>query len=204
MRKSPYLTGCVVLALLCCSCTKDKKSEESALPPDDRTSSHTFTPGEAGGTTEETIKASATVSAIDKETRKITLKNADGTEATFTAPSSMQNFDQLRVGDVVKATVHSQLNVFVDRDAKPGAVHAAMVYKAPKGAKPGAIVAEGFDLIAAVKSIDTAKRQATLEFADGQTKVVTVRPDVDMSKYKVGDSVVIQVFQQLMVVAEEK
>ena len=47
----------------------------------------------------ETVKASATVTAIDKATRKVTLKNADGKTFEVVASADVKNFDQVKVGD---------------------------------------------------------------------------------------------------------
>ena len=160
------------------------------------------TPGKAGGTVEETIKASATVAAVDQSTRKVTLKTDDGTEASFTAPPEVKNFEQIRVGDKVNATIHSQLFVYVGRNAGPSQSQQAEVITTPKGAKPGAIVAQNYETVAKVKAIDAANRLATLQFVGGETRIVPIRPDVDLTKYKVGDGVIIQVTQQLMLLVE--
>jgi len=58
------------------------------------------------------------------------------------------------------------------------------------------MVADMYEIVASVKSIDSANRTAILQFSDGQTRTVHVRPDVDLSRYKVGDSVVIRVTQR--------
>ncbi len=85
---------------------------------------------------------------------------------------------------------------------EPSVTHAAALATAPKGAKPGAMVAEMYEIVASVKSIDSANRTAILQFSDGQTRTVHVRPDVDLSRYKVGDSVVIRVTSALSVLVE--
>ena len=161
-----------------------------------------YVPGEAGGVAARVIKGSATVSAIDPATRSITLTTDDGSRATFAAPKEMHNFDQLRVGDKVNATFNEQLVVMVGQGLEPGATHAAAVARAPKGARPGAIAAETFESVATVKSIDSANRRATLQFAGGDTATVPVRKDVDLTKYKAGDNVVIRVTQQLTLLVE--
>jgi Cu/Ag efflux protein CusF len=201
----------LVLGLLgiAVSCASDKKEESKAADASkasaDRAtgaSGMTYTPGVAGGTLDETITGTATVAAIDKTSRKVTLTTQDG-KASFTAPPEMQNFDQLKVGDKVTATLHEKLVIFVDEGRDPAAVHAATLSRAPKGAKPGAIAAESFEVVSTVKSIDQKTRVATLQFVDGQTRAIKVRPDVDLSKYKVGDSVVIRITQQLTLLAEK-
>jgi len=199
----------LVLAVVLASCTsKDKKeppapaSAETKRVSDD-SSSLSYTPGVAGGVAQRMVKSSATVSAIEPATRKITLTTEDGSRATFSAPPEMHNFDQLHVGDKVNATLNEQLVVLVGSGATPGATHAAVVARAPKGARPGAMAAETFEVVGTVKAIDTAKRQATLQFVDGDTATVPVREDVDLTKYKVGDSVLIRVTQQLTLLVEK-
>ena len=119
----------------------------------------------------------------------------------FTAGPEIQNFDQIHVGDKVNVTIAEKLVVFVrgGDDADPTVTHAAALATAPKGAKPGAIVAEGYEIVANVKAIDSDARTATLEFSEGQTRVVKIRKDVDLSKYKVGDNVVIRVTETIAV-----
>jgi hypothetical protein len=45
---------------------------------------------------------------------------------------------------------------------------------------------------ATVTAIDLAQHTATLQFPDGTSKTIAVRPDVDLSKRKVGEQVVIR------------
>jgi hypothetical protein len=204
--------GCAMAACSCHSQEKAQPISPQPSPPQSQGATMgggmtavSYTPGEAGGRIEETVRGTVTVSAIDPATRKITLSTQDGAQATFTAPPEMRNFDQLRVDDKVDATLKEQLLIFVDRDGDrdPSVTHAAALARTPKGARPGAIVAEGFEIVATVQSIDTAKRQATLQFADGKSKTVPVRGDVDLAKYKPGDSVVIQITQHLMLLVQK-
>jgi hypothetical protein len=161
--------------------------------PAETTLKVTVEPGEAGGTIEQTTTILVTIDAVEAATRKITLSAEDGSKATFTAGPAIRNFDQLKAGDKFTATLLEKLVVYVRSD-KPdkSAAYAAAMARAPKGAKPGGIIAEHYELVASVTSIDTDKRIATLQFSDGKTRTVAVRPDVDLSRYKVGDSVVIE------------
>ena len=56
-------------------------------------------PGKAGAI--QTVKATATITAIDKATRDITLKGPQGNMMTVTAGPDVKNFDALKVGDQV-------------------------------------------------------------------------------------------------------
>lgn len=189
--------------LLLPSCNSEKKAEPDSASSGQGSRTVAVVAGEAGGVVEDTFTASATVSDINKSERKITLKSADGSKTSFTAGPQIRNFDQLKEGDKVNATVTERLEVFVRGSGEdPRVTHSAALARAPKGAKPGALVAEMYEIVAAVKSIDQSARTAALEFSDGQTRTVKVRPDVDLSRYKVGDNVVIRVSAALTVVAE--
>ena len=47
------------------------------------------------------VTASAIVTAIDKASRTVTLRKADGQSFTVVADDEVRNFDQIRVGDEV-------------------------------------------------------------------------------------------------------
>src|SRR5208283_4901113 len=51
----------------------------------------------------ESFKTTATVESIDAAERKIVLKRADGVTTTLKAGPNVVNFDQIKVGDEVKA-----------------------------------------------------------------------------------------------------
>ncbi len=160
--------------------------------------------GVAGGISEATFTASASVSAVDSDKRTVTLTTDDGRNVTFKAGPEIKNFDQIHVGDTVVVTITERIVIFVRSDgADPSVTHAAALATAPKGAKPGALVAQTFEIVATVKSIDSTDHSAVLQFADGQTKTVKVRPDVDLSQYKNGDSVVIRVTDALSLIVQK-
>ena len=49
----------------------------------------------------DTVEVSATITAIDKATRDVTLKGQQGNLMTVTAGPEVKNFDKLKVGDQV-------------------------------------------------------------------------------------------------------
>jgi Cu/Ag efflux protein CusF len=203
------LTGGILAAA---SCSSDKQAQSEKSPPpafegrasasDGAKRTVAVVEGEAGGIVEDSYTASATVRSIDAKTRKITLQSESGKSTTFTAPPEVRNFDQIRIGDRVQATIAQRLTVFVSETAVPGEAQAALLARAEIGAKPGAMYAESFEAVTTVDSIDAVNRRATLRYADGETLVVPVRKDVDLTKYKVGDRVVMRVTERLSVLVE--
>jgi hypothetical protein len=177
------LSPAVMLSLTSCSST----------PKIEPTTSAVYQQGVPGGVFVETYKNTATVTAIDAADRKVTLVTPDGRKETFKAGPEVVNFDQIRVGDQVKATVTQQLAVYMAKDNPPASEGATtLVTLAPKGAKPGGLVANTVQVIAKVKAIDLKHHKATLELPDGTTKTFAVRKDVDLTQRQIGEEVVIR------------
>jgi hypothetical protein len=156
--------------------------------------------GVPGGGAVATYELTATVAALDKAKRKVTLVDAAGIKKTVKVGPEAINFDQIQVGDQLKITATEELVVYVAGEGEtPADGGAQLVALAPKGAKPGALIAETTRVTAKVTAIDAAQHKATLQFEDGTTRTVAVRPDVDLSKRKVGDSVVIRITETLAI-----
>jgi hypothetical protein len=160
--------------------------------------------GVPGGSVVETYKVTATVTAIDAATRKVTLVTPDGKKNTVTAGPDVVNFGQIQIGDQVKATVAEQLVVFVRKLGEPSDDgSAAAVALAPVGAKPGVLMANTEEVTAKVEALDLQHRKATLRLPDGTSKTLTVRKDVDMTKGKIGDEVVFRTTEALAITVEK-
>ena len=161
-------------------------------------------PGVPGGVIVQTYKITATVTAVDAASRKVTLTMADGAKTTFKAGPEVVNFDQIQVGDQVKATVAEQLVMFMRKNGEPANDgEAAAVALAPVGAKPGVVMANTVEVTGKVEAIDLAHRKATLRFPDGTSKAFKVRRDVDMAKGKIGDEVVFRTTEALAISVEK-
>lgn len=178
------------------SCSTEPKGESASLTA--------IQAGEPGGMMVETYKETATVTGIDRTTRKVTLVTKDGTKTSFKAGPAVANFNQIEVGDQVKATVTEQIVVFVRKPGEPsGDGAAAAVALAPLGDKPGVLLANTVEITAKVKSLDVPHRKATLLFPDGTSKTFMVRKDLDLTKHSVGDEVVIRTTEAVAISVEK-
>ena len=188
------LTPAAMLAFTSCSST----------PKVEPTTTAVYQQGVPGGVVVETYKNTATVTAIDAANRKVTLVTPDGRKETFKAGPEVVNFDQIRVGDQVKATMAQQLVVYMAKDNPPAAQgEAGLVALAPKGAKPGGLMANTVQVIAKIKAINVKAHKATLEFPDGSTRTVEVRKDVDLTQRQVGEEVVIRCTEAIALTVEK-
>jgi hypothetical protein len=188
------LTPAALLAFTSCS-------SEPKIEP---TTTAVYQQGLPGGIFVETYKNTATVTAIDATSRKVTLVTPDGRIDTFKAGPEVINFDQIRIGDQVKATVTQQVAVYMAKDNPPASEgEAALVALAPKGAKPGGLMASTVQVIAKVTAIDLKHHKATLKLPDGTTKTFAVRQDVDLTQRKVGEEVVIRCTEAMAISVEK-
>jgi hypothetical protein len=64
-------------------------------------------------------------------------------------------------------------------------------------------MADTVEITTRVKSVNMKKRKATLEFPDGSTKTVVVRPDVKLSAADAGREVVLQATDAIAVLVEK-
>lgn len=160
--------------------------------------------GVPGGIAVQTFELTAKVTAIDAATRQIGLLSPDGIRQTVEVGPGAVNFDQIQVGDQLKLLVAKEVVVAVAGEGEtPANGGAGLVALAPVGAKPGGILAHTIQMTAKVIAIDGERHEATLQFEDGTTKTVPVRPDVDLGQRKVGDTVVIRVTQALAIEVEK-
>ena len=120
-------------------------------------------PGKAAAV--QTLKVTATITAIDKATRDVTLKGPQGNELTVTAGPEVKNFDQLKVGDNVDLNYVEALTLelkkggglVVQRTEKAGAAGAK------PGEKPAGAVGRQVTVVADVVAVDPAKQVVTLK-----------------------------------------
>ena len=74
------------------------------------------------------IQEPVTVASIDAGRRLFTLKHNDGSTKTFNVSPGVRNFDQVKVGDTLSATVKAELSVYIlDHGRLPGANGTTMV-----------------------------------------------------------------------------
>jgi hypothetical protein len=194
--KLPVLALLPAALLAFTSCSSTPQGEGSTMVAAQR--------GVPGGVIVQTYQVAATVAAVDAASRKVTLTTADGAKTTVKAGPEVVNFDQIQVGDQVKAMVAEQLVMFMRKNGEPANDgEAAAVALAPVGAKPGMLMANTVEVTGKVEAIDLAHRKATLRFPDGHSQTFKVRKDVDMTKGKIGDEVVFRTTEAMAISVEK-
>ncbi len=157
------------------------------------------------GAIAQTIQATATITAIDKATRDITLKGPQGNEVVVTAGDEVKNFDKLKVGDQVDLKYVESLVLELKKGG--GMVVARTEQSGMAGAKPGekpaGAVGRQVKIVADVVALDPAKQVVTLK---GPNRTVDLRigdPE-QFKKIAKGDQVEATFTQAFAVAVEPK
>jgi len=146
----------------------------------------------------------ATVEAVDPATRTVTLKTAKGETKQIHLGKQAVNFDQIKPGDKVRATLAEEVAIAVTKGGAPAsAAETDAVILAPKGEKPGVIIADSDQVTAKIQSIDADKRTITLGLPDGSSKTVKAGQRVNLADLKAGDDITARVTQALAIVVEK-
>jgi len=180
-------------ALLCTSCSTTGGDEDVVALE---------TPN--GAAIVNTFKTTATVTAIDAATRKITLTMADGKRTTVKCGPQVVNFSQIQINDRLNLTVTEELAVFLGKGNPPSAAAGVTVALAPVGAKPGGLMADTVRVTARITAIDAKTRKVTLTLPDGSTETVKAGKQVDLSGVKPGDDVTVQHTEALAITVEKQ
>ena len=152
----------------------------------------------------ETIHITGTVTAIDLAKRKLTLVSPGGRKSTYKAWPEFVNFDQIHVGDQIKAGVTEQVAIFIGSGAPPSAVTETIMIIVPEGSNPGSVLVDIAQITVKVSDVNAAKRKVSFELPDGTTKTVKVGKKADLSTVRPGDNVTVQVAEGFVITVEKK
>src|SRR5215467_1582720 len=150
------------------------------------------------------ITATSKVTKVDASKRTVTLTNEAGETNTYKLGKKVRNFDQIKVGDQVKATLLESVAVVVRKSsAPPDAAEGRLVAVAPKGAMPGVIMAKAREITAKIVSVDTQARTVTVEGPMGGKPTIKVGPRGNLNELRAGDDVTLRVTDALAISVEK-
>ena len=150
------------------------------------------------------VTKTMTIQAIDSTSRALTVKFDDGEEDTFAVGPEMKRFNELKVGDKIKASYYESL---VLQLRKPGDASAKpkdeLVGTAGKAAAPpsGTIARQQLTTVT-VQKVGTAPPSLTVLTADGRTVTRKVENAKLLESVKPGDRIDITYTQAFLVDVE--
>jgi hypothetical protein len=158
------------------------------------------TPGAQGGTVMATapgkaaaanvVEITASVQAVNKATREVTIKGPRGHVETVVAGPEVKNFDQIKAGDKVALRYVEALSLELKKGgtAPVARTDSAMGGTAKPGEKPAAGVGRQIHVTANVVAVDAATQTVSLK-GPKQTVDLHVGDPEQFKLVKVGDQV---------------
>jgi hypothetical protein len=148
----------------------------------------TSSPGKVG--VAQTVEVAATITAIDKATRAITLKGPKGDEVTIVAGPEVKNFAQLKVGDTVNMKYYESLalelkkggGLKVEKTEKAGAVGAK------PGETPAGVAGRQVTVVGDVIKLDASTQTVTVK-GPNRTLDLKARDPEQFKLIAVGDQI---------------
>ena len=135
----------------------------------------------------DAITVTATVTAIDASTRRVTLKKADGEVIQVTASPEIKRFAEIKVGDTITAKYSEHIIVRVMKPGEAAVNSATGGVAAGTGASPSATVTAQRSVTATITAIDPKVPSITLSGPDKKVYTTKVADPEALKQVKVGD-----------------
>ena len=154
----------------------------------------------------QTSVVTAVVTAIDHESRFVTVQKENGESFSFTASEEARNLGQVQVGDILMAEYEETLSIEVlpNEGMEPSVAAADAVARTEEGEMPGAAIMEATVITATVEDINIEANTFKLRYADDSVVEYSARNPENLKRSKVGDLVVITATQAVAIVVEEQ
>ncbi len=127
--------------------------------------------------TGEVSTFTASVEAIERSTREVTLKKEDGTYSVLKVPADAPRFDTLKVGDKVKARYYETITLRLKPEGEPAIDTSGKAVTRPDGTT------------ATITQLDRKIPSITFKGPNGWTYSSKVEDKKALEKVKVGDRV---------------
>jgi hypothetical protein len=186
MKKTIGVPGVIGIALCAASFVAPAGAQQ---PPRDAA---VVTAGKAPGkgAVGAAVQKVATVEAIDRESRTVTLKTPEGRVTRMVVGPDVRNLDQVSVGDLVVTTYVEAVSLTLKKggDGIRERAESTRSASAPDGSKPGGAVQHRVTVVADVIAANPRTRVLTLR---GPDRTIDLRvPDANQfTRVQVGDQV---------------
>jgi hypothetical protein len=155
----------------------------------------------------EQVTMQGTVSAINKETREITLMSKEGGLVTLTAGEEIERFDEIAVDDVMQFDYYTYIKAeFREPTAEELAEPLQMMAeggKAPEGMDPAAVIGAIAKAVVTIEVINRPNMVVTVKGPNGNYVSIPVEDENLITELKIGE-VLILTYAEAMAVSLEK
>jgi len=153
------------------------------------------------------VTAQGKVTAINKDTREITLMGPQGELATVTASDAVKRFDEISVDDIVTFDYYTYMKAEFRQPTEEELNEPLVVLveggKAPEGMDPAAIVGAQVKAVVTVEILNRPAMLATVKGPRGNYTTIPMQDEQLMTELHIGQ-VVILTYTEAMAVSLEK
>lgn len=145
------------------------------------------------------VTITATIEAIDKANRAVTLKGPKGNSVELKVADQMEGFNSLKVGDQVSATYFEAVVVELSKPGARPSTGEPVTSITRNDRKPGGVARREQRFTVTIQAIDAAARSITVKGPQGRVVPLLVQDPKQLETLKVGDSVDVTYFESLLV-----
>jgi hypothetical protein len=202
-----FLGICVLAFLVGCSSngaeTDTEPAEDMATDAAEETAAEPFETVERW----QTVSASGTVEAVNKETREISLRDEAGNVVVFEVDEQVERFDEIEVGDKIVAEYFVSLAAEIraptpEEEATPFAI-LDVEAKAPPESAPAGGALSMIRAVVTVEGIDRPTQTVTVKGPLGNYLVVDVVDPTRLERLNIGDTAVMTYTEALAIGLEK-
>jgi hypothetical protein len=153
------------------------------------------------------VTVTATVESINPTNREVTLKGPLGNTVTFTVDQRVKRFDEIKVGDTVRADYYVSLAAELREPTAEEKEHPIEVLagaaKAPPGTSPAAGGLRQFKVVTTIEGLDRPTRTITVKGPRGNFLTARVENPSNLTRMRIGDNVVVTYTEALAISLEK-
>ena len=153
------------------------------------------------------VSMQGTITAINEETREITLMGTDGGLMTLTAGEEVERFNEFAVDDVIKFDYYTYIKAEF-RDPTPEEIEEPVQMmaeggKAPEGIDPAAVVGAVVKAVVTIEALNRPNMLATVKGPNGNYVSIPMEDEKLITELRIGE-VLILTYAEAMAVSLEK
>jgi Cu/Ag efflux protein CusF len=154
------------------------------------------------------VTITARVEALDLATREVTLKGPLGNVVTFTVDKRVARLNEVKVGDEVTADYYvayaAEVRPATDQEKANPIMVLEETVKAPAGTEPAGGALRVIRAVVTVEGLDRPTKSLTVMGPKGHTVTVQVEDVANLSKLRIGDTMVVTYAEALAVSLQKR
>lgn len=153
------------------------------------------------------VTLEAKVESIDRAKREVTLKGPLGNMATVTVDQRVKRFDEIKVGDLVRAdyyiSIAAELRKPTAEEEKSPIQVLDVAGKAPPGTSPAAGGLRRLKVVTTVEGLDRPTETVTVKGPMGNFLTARVADPANLTQFRIGDKIVVTLTEALAISLEK-